>query len=313
MTAGSKRFVMVIGGMRTGTGWIYSYLRSHPSVYCSALKEWHFFDARHDPKARAALEALIASRLARTAKNLASTAKKKKRGRIPTHGWELIRDGAERLMMGENIEEYRAFFLSNAGDKDVIAELTPSYATLDRVAFREMSELSDDVRFVFIIRNPVDRAWSQICKAKPEGDKRVVRSFETALDNALDKKKIVVKSDYGRTLDELYSVVAPERVHVQLFEEQFRPEAVENLCTFMGIPYVHADFTLDESQTKGKKRTIPPDLRLRAAKKFKPVYDRFAKLYGDRLPECWRMDIEAVERENEIGVSDPSAHVAVGA
>jgi hypothetical protein len=74
----------------------------------------------------------------------------------------------------------------------------------------------------------------------------------------------------------------------------------------MGIPYVEADFTLNKSQTKGKKRSLSADLRLKAATKFKPTYDHFARVYNDKLPESWRRDIAAVERLHATAASPAS-------
>lgn len=288
MPAGSKRFVMVIGAMRTGTGWTYGYFRSHDSIYCPALKEWHFFDARHNPDTREKLEKHLARRVAGTARRLAVGRRHETHHK---HDWEFVRDGSARLMMGDNLEAYREFFLTMTGDKEVVADITPNYATLDRKAFQEMDALSDDVRFVFIIRNPADRAWSQICKARPKAsDRKLAKTF----DKSLRQPKVNAKNDYRRTLDELLAVVPPERVHVQLFEEMFTPESAMRLCEFIGVPYREPNFEPNRRQPNNKKRTMKPKLRLNAAEQFREIYEHFEKQYGDRLPHSWREDLKAL-------------------
>jgi hypothetical protein len=62
------------------------------------------------------------------------------------------------------IEWYRGLFAKNApGVKQ--GEITPAYAILPVAVIAEIRELSPGARIVYIIRNPVERAWSSALMA----------------------------------------------------------------------------------------------------------------------------------------------------
>jgi len=43
-------FFVGIGAAKSGTSWVAEYLREHPDVAMSPIKELHYFDARFCPQ-----------------------------------------------------------------------------------------------------------------------------------------------------------------------------------------------------------------------------------------------------------------------
>jgi hypothetical protein len=290
------RFVMGVGAMRAGSGWTYSYLRTREEVYCSGLKEWHFFDARHRPRSQEWINDGRLDLLERRLRNAKKALEEEDAERFKQK-LSVVRDVAERLMIGSNLEAYRSFFLKNRGRRNIVAEFTPQYSVLDRNAFAEMNGLTNDVRFVFVVRNPADRFWSHFQFYQKKGK---AQELEAALEN----NDYVLKSDYGRTLTELYSVVPKERVHIEFFERLFTPGAIERLCAFIDIPYKPAVFDQRGKNTAAKTSTpkITPDVRTIVSKRFEHAYRYFEQQEGVDLPDSWKKDLQ----ELDAGKAQPS-------
>jgi len=75
----------------------------------------------------------------------------------------------------ERLAWYQNLF---SGDEQVKGEITPAYAFLDGGRIKEIYRLVPDLRLIYMIRNPVNRAWSNALMALP----RVQMKLEEASD-----------------------------------------------------------------------------------------------------------------------------------
>lgn len=278
MTGGGppRSFVIGIGAQKAGTSWLASYLGDHPEVFMPAIKEIHFWNGRNakpgkGPEAR--LRRLLA---------------KFEKGGERSEGRQRIRRDMlrERLAMGADVSSYMDFFGKWSKGLPVWCDITPAYAILDRGDFAQMAAVAGDVRFIFVMRNPADRYWSQLRFARrnvPNLDP--FAQFRARLDHPAYR----LRSDYRRTLAELFAAVDASRVHLAFFERLFTQVEVERLCDFLGVARCPADFT-PVGQTASRE-VMSADMRALAVRHFAGVY-RFAEGHfaGD-IPESWRNDI----------------------
>ena len=119
---------LIIGAMKSGTTSLYHYLKQHPQVYMSSIKEPNFF----------ALE-----------------------------GSDLDFNGAEgreriqrwvRQESVTNIEEYLALF-RRAANETAIGEASPLYLYSPEAPYR-IRHYVPEAKLIAILRNPVERAYS---------------------------------------------------------------------------------------------------------------------------------------------------------
>jgi hypothetical protein len=119
---------LCIGAQRAGTTWLYKILSRHPDIFLSAQKELHFFDEQQDFSTYEGL------------------------GTPGRPFFYDMRSSADWRWYEDQFRE--------AGKQGIRGEITPFYATLsgERVGLiaRELLGL----RIIYIIRNPVKRAWS---------------------------------------------------------------------------------------------------------------------------------------------------------
>lgn len=77
-------------------------------------------------------------------------------------------------------------------------EITPAYSILNIERIKFIHLLMPDVRLIFIMRNPIERAWSEAIHNLLRKDKR--RSFEDVpneeIENILNSDAIVSRSQY---------------------------------------------------------------------------------------------------------------------
>ncbi len=130
---------IVVGANKGGTTSIYHYLRQHPEVYLSPVKEPHFFSKDIDIN-------LFKREFAQNK----------------------LQD-IEKYVNGDMHEEYHAAFIrdetqyrklfKNVKNEKAIGELSTSYL-YSSVAANEIHKLIPDCKIIICLRNPIDRAYS---------------------------------------------------------------------------------------------------------------------------------------------------------
>lgn len=115
------RFIS-IGAQRCGTTSLYFYLREHPEIYVTPIKETNFFSLLTD--------------------------------NIPDHMW------THPLLKSQpkTIEEYEMLF-ANATTQYAVGEVTPLYLYHPLTAGK-IYEYIPDVKIIICLRNPIERAYS---------------------------------------------------------------------------------------------------------------------------------------------------------
>ena len=117
-----------IGAQRAGTTWLYEMLAQHPDIYLPAVKELHFFDEKPD-----------------------------------FSDYQGLGNPGRRFYYDLNSPAHWRWYqkqFKRGADVKARGEITPFYATLSaqRVAF--IAEKLPELKIIYIIRNPVQRAWS---------------------------------------------------------------------------------------------------------------------------------------------------------
>ena len=131
---GWRTTLFCVGAQKAGTTWVYDVLGRHPEVGFPPVKESHFWsDLYGGGQWRQHF-----SRRKRRPPRLA------------------------RLLEVVTQADYRAYLAECAGDRPVSGDISPDYAMLPSDAFRRMEAAVPDARFLFVMRDPVDRFWSWI-------------------------------------------------------------------------------------------------------------------------------------------------------
>lgn len=166
-----------IGAQKSGTTWLFNCLNQIDQFTLPPQKEFHYFSK--NPKY--------------PSKNHLSSFWSKS-----FHHKKLF---LKKLFLEKNDKWYLSKFENLNG---FTGEITPAYSMLDEKDIKHMYELLPDVKLIFLVRNPIDRAWSAY---KSIHKKELTKS--SSLDNQkiikyMKKNSQILRSNYLRTID-LYS------------------------------------------------------------------------------------------------------------
>lgn len=272
-----------LGAPKAGTSWLHGYLAGHPDVYVPPLKEMHFFNAVDDGPERRLLK--LAEKRAATAKRLSAKGKAKVSLTALDDVSQLIADGTDAA--------YLDYMQSRRGECKVSADITPAYGLLSVERLKSMQAMADS-RFIYLMRDPVARLWSNIRmnavrKIRAAGKGSVKRECKSIFEKALSGKlsALQARSNYATVLGKI-SQLDPARVLIAFYEELFTNETVQRICDFLEIAMKPADFELRVNEGRAAIPLVATD-RARAAAYLKPQYVAVQAHMG-RLPEGWKQN-----------------------
>ncbi len=277
-----------IGGQKCGTTWLADYLFSHPQVWPNPIKEMHVFDALFAPGQSRPM-----------ARQRISMAVDRLEAKDPRSDGEADELSASRDLLTmyirtpeRVIKRYRRYFQRRVGPSHrAFGEITPAYATLESPAFEAIQAAFPSARFIFVMRDPVDRFWSAARKAlRAAPDVDVV----THLDRLLQHDRLMARSDYQGTLGTLDANVPPERALVLFYEDLFGGTGADELrriTEFLGLDSLEGD--LEITANEGIETEMPAERVEVVAHTFADTYryvsDRFSP-----LPARWAEHLQLI-------------------
>ena len=189
----------VVGAARAGTTSLQYYLEQHPEIFVCPVKETNFF-------ALADRSRLSASEL----------------------GFPAPQDAAwvARLSCrAETWSEYESLF-QDAGAAKAIGEVAPLYLYSPR-APNHIRERVPHAKIIVMLRQPVERAFSAIVKARLSDVEDPLSEFESLLHRERSDEMSGTGGDlhilrhgyYARQLERYFSAFGRESVSVSLFDE----------------------------------------------------------------------------------------------
>jgi hypothetical protein len=197
----------IVGAPKAGTTSLYAYLDQHPQIYLSPLKEPHFFSAEFRPdNFEVEARPRVATEMKALAAYLAGDLRAKKFGGFVT-AWE----------------DYLRLF-RNATDEVALGEATPVYLWSPTAA-RNIAARVPHAKVVMILRDPVERAFSQYLQMLAAGATR--RSFRAEIDACLRSTSRKLDAawsmlEFGLYYEQVTRYLRefpPARVHVALYDD----------------------------------------------------------------------------------------------
>ena len=231
-----KDYFVCIGAQKAGTTWLGRVMSRHPEVFFTPVKEIHYFD-----HVRGITQHL---------------SDKKRRSRLRKHYQRLLtqwgrlselkaQNGWYSRYMSDPIDDawYAALFADRLGRR-FAGEATPEYAILDVEGLEHIRRLAPSARIIFIMRNPVRQAWSQLlhqCRVRRLDarrlDKRQMREI-------LADERVRALGDYPATLRNVAQVFPKTQLLTLFYEEVHagRLATIEQVSNFIGASFEAAKF-----------------------------------------------------------------------
>ncbi|MFP5305436.1 MAG: sulfotransferase family protein [Gammaproteobacteria bacterium] len=168
------------------------------------------------------------------------------------HYWDWVQRGKR----ADDIEAYRRKFADVPGKR--LGDMTPAYAVLEARYVEQIRTYFPDVRILFVLRNPIERAWAAarmvLEEAQLEGDE-VDESWYLPL---LRSRASQARGDYETTLRRWRSIFPAEQIRVLFYDDLGRdPRAVlRTVAEHVGIDPAPLE-RLDEARLQRRVRAGP--------------------------------------------------------
>ena len=282
-----------VGATKAGTSWLYRYLHDHPDCAMPAVKEAHYWDTFDADRLEKQLVFFrVRLREMRDAKTDAADA-----GR----GWQvenLDRRINEMKALVETLESdrtgdatYLEWMSQGRTEGRVVGDMTPNYATLSDEVIARMRDAAPASKFIFLIRDPLDRLWSHI-RMQARRQRQAHEIYEKKSNNILyrmlnrgKETHILERGDYPKIIRKLRRLIPEGRLLIQFAEDLFTPQGLKQVCDFLGIATVTPQF--QQPVHEGPEVVMLAKLRPRALGLLNEQYEWVARNIGP-LPQRWQ-------------------------
>lgn len=292
MSAGPAPDFLCIGAQKAGTSWLHHNLAQQTRVWVPPVKELHYFGT--NPKDR------LLARLRATRPSYRKAMRLVARGAVGLGSREQRQTAAwavRFLLAPRSDRSYAALFTAN-GDL-VRGEVTPTYAVLPEPEIERIARLNPAIRIVYLVRNPIDRAWSEVNMHVQKRSLRVDFLGCGRLERALlEEPDLLAHSDYVGNLERWGRFVPPEQIHVAFFdllvEEPGR--LLRGVCQFLGLTDEEIHIPPDVGLARNARHhpAIPAPASQVLAQVLGPHVAEQQRFFDNRYTSDW---LEAVGRQ----------------
>ncbi len=284
--------VYIIGAQKAGTTWLANQLPWHPQCWVPAIKELFYFDQVHIyPGNPWPFDRRL-------------------------YTWQIFRDDPVFRPLVENMkfwtEEYVAAMQSLYLDRDRVVDdswyaanfahcgsnqlafdVSPSYSTLPVAAVAHMRRISPHARIIFILRNPIERAWSHF---RMELDELGDYSLEAQRRTLAEKSNLFfVYSNYAQTYHNYLRCFPKESILLLDFKRIAQePYAVlRDIYEFLNLDCTPDLFSsLNEKTFEGKPLERNPEIVAELTKVIAPVYPACYLAFPE-IARSWTPELRA--------------------
>ena len=259
-----------VGAQRSGTSWLHFTLKRHPAIWLPPIKEIHHFDN--------------AGRL-----RLWADPKRWRRAWGTRIG--IFDRWMTEYLLGDGSDDWYAKLFYRAQLSGRIAgEITPAYATLTQESFRRILQLNKDVKIIFVMRDPVQRAWSAANRSLPKRGRRTREplKLDAAVEAAL-RRQHLARSAYTKTIRSLEAVFPSQQLYYCFFDDlcTHPVKFVSGILSFLEVDERKAaQIVLPAVNSPMGGRPAPREFELRMAKCYLPMIRELCKRF-EGPPQKW--------------------------
>ena len=201
-----------IGAQKSGTTWLHDNLARHPQIWLPPVKELHYLDhpPPHLPKRLFGRTQYLSSGRALLRRRLREALRGGSRDDL---AW-----AARYCLYPRSDAWYESLFPRIDGT--MAGEICPGYARLEEAQVAHIHDLMPHARIIYLIRNPMERAWSALAMHFRKDRFAGVDSYpEAEVEARLRSPKHARHSDFSRNLTAWEAHFPPEQIFIGFFDD----------------------------------------------------------------------------------------------
>lgn len=292
----TKTFILGVGAQKGGTTWLHRQLNSNTNIDLGFRKEYHVFDAIEDyEKHKTSKRPRNGFRERRISKILNSH-KRGTLGRNLGMQRKQSRYTALELAFIDNVDHYFNYFdylyLRNE-NIDAVGDITPNYALLKTKTFalirKGLESRGFDVKVFFLMRDPVERAWSLARMKQRNMDDSKKEKFDQFkyMEKITQDGFTSYKSQYDKTIKQLEGAFEKNNIYYGFYESLFNEQSFQSIQQFLGIPLERFDSS-QVFNASPKSNNMPDELNKKLVEYFRPTYEAISERHGDAVRQLWQ-------------------------
>jgi hypothetical protein len=275
-----------IGAQKAATTWLAEQLRQHPRFWLTPRKELHYFDRAPSYPSPSHLSARNLLRRMYLANPWKDIRRLKHLRDLP---WLL-----RYHLMPVSDAWYRSLFRTGGGR--IKGEITPAYSMLNPQDVSHVKRLAPDIKIIFILRNPIDRAWSQY-RYQYAGRLAARHRSEAAIKEFIDSPMQCRRSDYLRSLDIWGSQFGVRQLYIGFHDDICIDPSMElsRIVRFLGedSSVVAHPTCLQRRVNSSINVEMPAAIRTHLATKYRQPLRELGALLGGHASR-WSTEAEAI-------------------
>ncbi len=205
---------LIVGVQKAGTTSIYGYLKQHPQVYMSPVKETNFFSTDWEKQTE----------------KKSNTGKKKR-----INSWD----------------KYCELF-QNVKDEIAIGEASPNYLANYKTSSEMIQRYLPDAKMIAILRNPVDRAYSDyLMHVRDAINVGKVRSLREQAQFHAETSSTIKKGFYYTPVKHYFDTFGKEKLKIVLYDDFCRDSlgVMQDIYKYIGVDNTFNPDTSKKQQT----------------------------------------------------------------
>jgi hypothetical protein len=208
-------------------------------------------------------------------------------------------DEVFRQLLGPVDDAWYCNLLKPVEGQEWAMDVTPDYAVIGVEGFKHMRTLAEKLRLLFILRDPIERAWSgllQRYKRKPGGiagfAETRLHDTDWILEVCTSGPDVGARCDYEATLNAIVQAGLEEHVQIKMYDDietrpvQFISDVYEHLgLEWRGESPGAADILGKRVHSTEQKLEMPNSVRVGLRDYYGPKIERLAKRLP--IPPSW--------------------------
>ncbi|MCX7546561.1 sulfotransferase [Xanthomarina sp. F1114] len=168
-----------------------------------------------------------------------------------------------------NLDDYFKMFNEGLNKKEIIGEIDPEYLCSDKAPERIFKHFGADIKFIVILRNPYNRAYSQYLMSKRRGFE------ELDFEEAIEKEETRIKDNFGKLyfsyktrslysnqINNYFKYFNSSNFLFIRFEEDFigrKQETITKVNEFLGLEPFNYDLSIQSNVASTPKSKLVRD------------------------------------------------------